>query len=77
VSAKKTAQRRSALRGGGYPTPNPLTPFAPLLSALASALMAVAEATEAGDLEMLRRDVSALRSACVETEWAIEKARLS
>jgi hypothetical protein len=77
VSAKKTARRRSALRGGRSPTPNPLTPFAPLLSALASALMAAAEAMEAGDLEMLWRGVSALRNACVETEWAIQKARLS
>jgi hypothetical protein len=32
---------------------------------------------EAGDLEMLRRGVSALRNACAETEWAIQKTRLS
>ena len=77
MSAKKTPQRRSQSRGRPSPTPSALTPFAPLLSALASALMAVAEAMEAGDLEMLRRGVSSLRNACAETEWAIQKARRS
>lgn len=77
MSARKTPPRQSQSRSGRSHTSNRLTPFAPLLNALASALMAVAEALEAGDLEMLRRGVSSLRNACDETGWAIQKAGLS